>query len=92
MTPEQLLGQIDDPVVHDDVVERAVLEGEARHDAVRIDPERLVARRVDVVGELLRRRDQAGQDRLRGRDRLGRQQIPAPRTTRPLPTAPGRRR
>ena len=71
---EQLLGQVDDPIVHDDVVERAVLEGEPRHDAVRIDPEGLVARRIHVVGELLRRRDQAGQHRLGGGDGVGWQQ------------------
>ena len=71
---EQLLGEIDDPFVHDDVVERAVLEGEPRHDAVRIDPERLVACRIHVVGELLRGRDQGGQHRLGGGDGLGGQQ------------------
>ena len=71
---EQLLGEIDDPIVHDDVVERAVLERKARHDAVRIDPERLVACRIHVVRELLRRRDQGGQHRLGGGDGLGRQQ------------------
>ena len=71
---EQLLGEIDDPFVHDDVVERSVLEWKPRHDAVRIDPERLVTRRIHVVGELLRGRNQGGQHRLGGGNGLRGQQ------------------
>ncbi len=74
MIPSNCSTRIDDAIVHDDVVERAVLEGEARHDPVRIDPERLVARRIDVVREVLGRRDEAGQDRLGGGNGLGWQQ------------------
>ncbi len=82
---EQLLGQVDDPLVHDEVVERAVLEREARHDAVRIDPEGLVARRIDVVREVLGRRHQPGQHRLGGGNGLGWQQPAHEAPTVPFP-------
>ena len=72
--PEQLLGQVDHAIVHDQVVERSVVEGEARHHSVRIDAKGLVASRVRVGRELLGRGEQRRQRRLGGRDGLGGQE------------------
>ena len=84
--PEQMLRQVDDAIVHDQVVECAVFEGKTGHDAMRIDSEGLVARRVGVLREFLRRGDQRRKRCLGGHDGVGWQQSACHAPTVLLPT------